>query len=281
MQQLQLPLLSEAELHGVDTARMFEDEDEMRARTPALFAVNPHPKMSSRYSFTNTYDILRHVHNRGFRVSSVQGGHKSYNTVMVRMRHKGYDVRDEAPEIVVIDSHDGSKRLKLMLGMIRFICMNGCVAGDMMYAKSFIHLAPDLMEQVILELEDIEQHIVRLEKRVDAMKSYITSYGERAALADVATYERFGNERPAAFVADMRPHLLEVRRDEDTSMDMYTVMNVIQENVLRGGMFYFVNRTYRRMTPINNVTRNVNINQRLWREAEGLVARGGISNTHQ
>jgi len=273
MQQMQLPLLSVPEMEGIDTARVFEDQDAMVRRTPALFATTAHPRMSSKYSFTNTYDILLHIHRRGFKVSSVQGGHKKYSAVMVRMRHDAYDKRDEAPEIVVLDSHDGTKPVKLMLGMIKFICMNGMVAGDLLYAKSFRHLAPDLMEQIILEIEDIDEHIVKLRARVDAMKSRITNIGERILLADAAIYQRFGSERSASFVADMRQRMLHVRRKEDTSDDLYTVMNVIQENVMRGGMMYQTHNTIRRVSPINNVNRNVTINQALWTTAEGLVAK--------
>lgn len=270
-----LPALSKHEQEGIDTARVFEDVDEMHSRAPALFATQAHPKMSSRYSFTNTYDILLHIHNKGFKVSSVQGGEKMYSKVMIRMRHNGYDVRDDAPEIVVLDSHDGSRRLKLMLGIIRFICMNGCVAGDMLYAKSFIHLAPDLMEQIMLELEDIQEHIDKLQMRVTRMKSYETSVGERIALADAAVKARFCRdaERPASFIADMRQNMLKTRRVDDQSNDMYTVMNVIQENVLRGGMLYQTRNTIRRVASINNVDRNVSINQALWKEAEDLIAR--------
>jgi hypothetical protein len=255
---------------------VFEDADEMRERVPALFATGAHPKMSSRYSFTNTYDILLHIHRRGFRVSSVQGGNKTYGAVLVRMRHESYDKRDEAPEIIVLDSHDGSKRLKLMLGMIKFICMNGMVAGDLLYAKAFIHLAPDLMQQIILELEDIDEHIVKLKQRVDAMKAHKTNIGERMLLADAAIYQRFGVDRSASFVADMRQNMLRVRRSDDSSDDLYTVMNVIQENVMRGGMMYQTHNTVRRVTAISNVNRNVNINQALWMTAEGIAAKRSI-----
>lgn len=273
MQQMQLPLLSKHELEGIDTARVFENADEMHQRAPALFATQAHPKMSSRYSFTNTYDILLHIHNKGFKVSSVQGGEKTYSKVMVRMRHSGYDIRDDAPEIVVLDSHDGSRRLKLMLGIIRFICMNGCVAGDMLYAKSFIHLAPDLMQQIMLELDDIQEPINRLQSRVNRMKSYETTIGERLALADAAIKVRFEGERSASFYTDMRKNILHTRRVADESNDMYTVMNVVQENVLRGGMMYETHNSIRRVAPINAVDRNVTINQALWREAERLIER--------
>jgi len=124
-----------------------------------------------------------------------------------------------------------------------------------------------------LEIEDIDEHIVKLRARVDAMKSRITNIGERILLADAAIYQRFGSERSASFVADMRQRMLHVRRKEDTSDDLYTVMNVIQENVMRGGMMYQTHNTIRRVSPINNVNRNVTINQALWTTAEGLVAK--------
>jgi hypothetical protein len=268
-----LPALSTNEIEGIDTARVFTDVATMQDRCPALFATSAHPKMSARYSFTNTYDILLHIHNKGFKVSSVQGGHKRYGAVMVRMRHDSYDKRDEAPEIVVLDSHDGTKPIKLMLGMIKFICMNGMVAGDMLYARSFRHLAPDLMEQIMLELQDIDGHIDKLKKRVEVMKSYKTNIGERIALAHAAIAVRFGDDRSASFIADMRQRMLEVRRSDDDSDDLYTVMNVIQENVLRGGMMYSINNTVRRVSAISNVNRNVSINQALWKAADAIVVK--------
>lgn len=268
-----LPALNTSEIEGIDTARVFDNEDEMRMRTPALFATNPHPRMSDKYSFTNTYDIVKHIHTKGFHVSSVQGGHKQYAAVMIRMRNKAYDLRDRAPEVVLLDSHDGSKRLKLMLGMIEFICMNGCVAGDMLYARAFTHIAPDLTEQVMLELEDIGEHIEKLRQRVEKMRAYNTNVGERILLADAAIYQRFGNERSASFVADMRKHMLHARRSADDHSDLYTVMNVIQENVLRGGMMYQTRQTVRRVNQINNVGKNININQVLWSTAEQIVAK--------
>lgn len=271
--QLQLPLLSESEIHGIDTARVFENESAMRERAPALFATNPHPKMSTRYSFTNTYEIVKRIHAKGFHVSSVQGGTKPYSAVMVRMRSKQHDRRDRVPELVLLDSHDGTKRLKAMLGLFEFICMNGMVVGDTFYSKSFIHIAPDLMEQVILELADIGEHIERLSKRVETMRMHKTNIAERIALADEAIRVRFGGERPPSFITAMRQHVLETRRAADQSNDLYTVMNVIQENVLRGGMMYDAGRTIRRVASISNVNRNVAINQRLWTVAEELVAK--------
>jgi hypothetical protein len=70
--------------------------------------------------------------------------------------------------------------------------------------------------------------------------------------------------------------MLRVRRSEDDSDDLYTVMNVIQENVMRGGMMYQTHNTVRRVIAISNVNRNVNINQALWMTAEGIAAKRSI-----
>ena len=268
----QLTLFSEPELQARRTAEVFEDADEMRNLAPALFTTSPHPKMSDRYSFTNTYDILRHMHNKGFKVTSVMGGRKRYNKVLVRMRHPAYDKRDDVPELALLDSHDGTSRIKSFLGILKMVCMNGMMAGDAIYSKSYIHNAPDLMEQVLLDLDDLDEPIARLQARVDKMKAYHTNVAERIALADTVIKTRFGDERPASFIADMRRSMLKVRRNDDEGDDMYTVMNVIQENILRGGMQYVTNHTVRRVAAINSVDRNININKVLWSTAEDLIS---------
>lgn len=267
---LQLP---EHELVDIENASGFTDAARMRQVAPALFATTAHPKMTDRYSFTNTYDILTHMHNRGFKVSSVQGGESLYKKVMVRLRPTAFANTDYAPELVLLDSHDGSSRLKMFLGFIRFVCMNGCIAGDMLYARSFVHLAPDLMEQVMLELDDVGEHIGSLIQRIDRMKQHETTLAERLVLADVAVKQRFGEDRSGSFVADMRQRMLQIRRNADNDNSLYCVMNVIQENIMRGGMTYQSNNTVRRMSSIRNVDRSVNINQALWQQADELITR--------
>jgi hypothetical protein len=269
---LQSDLFAKGEVDAMRTASLFADADAMYERAPALFTTTAHPKMSERYAFTNTYDILTHIHNKGFKVSSVQGGQNKYAKVMVRMRHSAYDSRDEAPELIVIDSHDGSSRIKLCLGIIKFICMNGMIAGDVLYSKSFMHLAPDLMAQIMLEIDDIEQPINTLRERVQRMKDHKTNIGERIALADIAIRARFGEDRSVGFIADMRQRILHHRRREDASDDMYTVMNVIQENVIRGGFSYQTSgNSVRRLQDVRAVDRNININQAVWQGAEDLL----------
>jgi hypothetical protein len=266
---------TKSEVTAMQAATLFTNADAMHKYAPSLFATHAHPRMSEKYSFTNTYDIILRMHNRyGMRVVSVQGGSRTYKKVLVRMRSTHYDTRREesAPELIIIDSHDGSSKLTMALGFIRFVCMNGMIAGDMFYNKAFLHRTPDLVHVVMLEMEDINQHVDRLIQRITAMRSYQTTFGDRMVLADAVVRQRWGEEKDAGFIAEMRSRMLEPRRSEDLGNDLYTIMNVLQENCLRGGMTYMSNNNRTAsVKPISDVGRNVNINRSLWNAGEQLM----------
>jgi hypothetical protein len=266
--------ISDVEKKANEIGLRFEDSNFMYKHVPALFATTAHPNMSQRYAFTNTYDILMHMHRRGFGITSVMGGTSMYNKVMVRMRNPDYGSKNgDAPEFLVLDSHDGTSPIKLLLGFIRGACLNGCIAGDMLYARSFRHTAPDLMDQIYLELRDIDTHVRALVARIDAMRGYKTTIGEQLVLADAAIKARYGDDKDASFIADMRKLALNVRRTEDKETDLYTIMNVVQENIIRGGLAYVnSNRRLQRMRTIGAVDRNLHINQRIWLEAERIMS---------
>lgn len=258
---------------AMTTAGAFRDVEVMKERCPALFTTTPHPSLSERYSFTNTYDIIMSAINRGYKVTSIQGGEQKYGKMLIRMRHTAYsNLKHGAPELVLRDSHDGSSSLTLLLGYIVFICGNGQIVSDNIYARTFMHIAPDLHAQVLLELDDVLTYMEQLEQDTARMRNRTTNIGERMMLADAATIARFGEGVSNSQMAMMRHIWLAPRRDADNDNSLFTVMNVIQENALRGGMHYQTTRAMRRMSDIRSVDRNVRINQQLWQAASALLA---------
>jgi hypothetical protein len=106
------------------------------------------------------------------------------------------------------------------------------------------------------------------------MRAYNTTAVQRMLLADAVVRERWPKDttKDEAFVLDMRQQLLRTRRIDDNANDMYTVMNVIQENALRGGISYMTqNNRVNTMRPISDVRRNLGINQTVWNKAEELM----------
>jgi hypothetical protein len=66
------------------------------------------------------------------------------------------------------------------------------------------------------------------------------------------------------------PGLLRVRRAADSGDDLWSVFNVLQENLIRGGVRYFHPQTGGRgkSRAIRSITENVRLNQELWQLAE-------------
>ena len=258
-QQLQLPMQTVAELSARETASIFKNADRVAELVPALFATTAHPKRSQRYSFTNTYDILLMMHNRGYEVVSIQGGATKFAKVLVRMRNRHYDADKQsfAPEVIVLDSHDGSSPLRTLVGAIKFACMNGVIAGNFIYERSYIHHVPELMSQVRLDLDDLDKATDTLIQRIAKMREHKVTYAERLLLADTAVKTRYGEKKDGSFVADVRQVMLQVRRSEDNDNDLFTAMNVVQENVLRGGGYYTTNNRVQHIRAITQVDRNV------------------------
>jgi hypothetical protein len=270
-------MLTKQEIEAGRVAERFGDIQHMRNTCPALFSHEAHPRMSEKYAFTHTYDIVDALRRMNYRIVSIQGGDTRFSHMLIRMRHMLYleDIRpdtDGAPELIIIDSHDGSKSLRLALGYIRFACMNGCIAGDMLYNRTFRHNRGDLMAAVMLEVQDINSYVATLQSNVTAMRHFRTTIGDRIRLADVATNIRFADDPAETFKLNMRSKLLYRRRRGDTEEDLHTVVNVIQENAIRGG-FHYLSPTDRHLKskPVNDVTRNVAINTALWNEATTIM----------
>lgn len=81
------------------------------------------------------------------------------------------------------------------------------------------------------------------------------------------THSELLEQAPALFTE--QPH-----REEDKYDDLYTVLNVIQENLLRGNISGTNKETGRRFTSrdITSIGKDVDVNQGLWNIAERIAS---------
>lgn len=271
-----MPILSPAERHAVESAQRFDDITFMRHNFPALFAQYPHPKMSQQYGFTDTYHLLKHLYNRGYRVRTVQQtGKGPYSKVLVRLVHPTLArTSDGAAELVVIDSHDGSAAFKVWMGFLRFACANGMILGDSIFSRAFKHTQPDLVEQVILDLDEATGSSNDALGVIQRMQRRILHPNERLALARDVVNSRF------AFDAELEQNRIERaanalvnsrRRRDDLSDDLFTVMNVIQENALRGDITFTHDGTLTKVRPVSSIPKTIEVNKAAWNSAVKLL----------
>jgi hypothetical protein len=257
-------------------------EEQMRVAAPSIFAQGKHASRSERYTYIPTIDVLRGLRKEGFEPFMVaQGasrieGKAEFTKHMIRMRHAGQaKTRPEANEIILINSHDGASSYQMLAGIFRYICCNGLVVGDVVEDLRIPHkgnVQSDVIEgafRVLDEFEAVDQH-------TEAMKALQLEPTEQIAFASAALALRFGERvgqvdgahPPAPVTAEQ---LVEARRPEDLGRSLWTTLQRVQENVMRGGQPGRSAQGRRlRTRPVGSIDRGVNLNRALWMLAEEM-----------
>lgn len=104
-------------------------DDQIRRAAPSVFAAEAHVSRSARYVYLPTIDILQGLRREGFEAFSVTQARartedkREHAKHLIRLRHvskfRPGQVGDSLPEIVLLNSHDGSSSYRMMGGMFR------------------------------------------------------------------------------------------------------------------------------------------------------------------
>lgn len=232
---------------------------------PSIFSGSPKAGLSEKYSFIPTFDVVDAMSKEGFmpmqavQTRSRKEGNAFYAKHMVRFRHQGSIGTSEFPEIVLINSHDGTSAFKLLAGYFRMVCGNGLIVGSMLNQITVRHagsIADDVIEGSYKVLSDIREN----EGKISSYKGTMLSWDDQSRFANAAMQLRWGDSSPISAQS-----LLTMRRIEDNSDDLWTVFNRIQENVLRGGLTGWTSNN-RRMTTrgVRSIDENIRLNRQLW-----------------
>jgi len=95
--------------------------------TPSVFATSPSPKMSQKYTFVPTIEIVENFDREGWKVySAKQVGSGQYAQHELRLRNGGLpNVGDSLIEAVIRNSHNGLSAFSVSSGLHRLVCSNG------------------------------------------------------------------------------------------------------------------------------------------------------------
>ena len=253
--------------------------DEMKTRVPSIFAEDKHSSRSEKYSYIPTSLLLEKMQAEGFFPMEVrQGGSKDeekrgFTKHMIRFRQSSVlpVVGDTFPEIILINSHDGTSSYHLNAGWFRLVCSNGMVVSEQ--AGPSIKVphrgnVDDVIEASFTVVKGFEEQAAAIEN----MANLQLTGPEQEIFAHSAAMLRFDEEQ------NVKPaQLLRARRSADTGADLWRTLNRVQENVIDGGVrTENVNpqgcRTYRRSRAVNSIGENVKLNQALWALAESMKA---------
>ena len=251
--------------------------EQLKHQAPALFTEEPHYDVSDKYHFIPTIDVINEIKaNNWYPVTvseaSVRDGDKEgYQQHLVRFRH--FDdllhEQDNAVELLLFNSHDRSKSFSISAGIYRFVCSNGLVIADSVFESYKIKHLGDRENDVATAVANITAIKPTLMRKIQKLESIELTKLEQESFARSSIPLRFEKHLQIDHTDLLVPH-----REEDENSSLYTTLNVIQENLLRGNITGHNKNSGRRFTSreITSISKDVEVNQGLWDIAERIAS---------
>ena len=270
-----------------DGVTPLSDED-IRRLAPSALATEAHESRSDRYAYIPTAEVIRAMRANGFlpmaaaQARARDAGRAGHAKHMLRFRNA--DARPLAerrvgqvfPEIVLLNSHDGTSAYRVMSGVFRLICLNGMVVADRRGAEVRVPHKGDVVRRVVEGGHAVLDDARRALDAAEAWRGVILSRDEQRAFGEAARLLRFGDGEGNAATPIAPERLLAPRRAEDAGDDLWRVFNRVQENVIRGGLTAWgrdARGRPRRVTSreVTGIDGDVRLNRALWRLAERMA----------
>lgn len=250
---------------------------------PSIMATAPHSSRGERYAYIPTINVIEGLRANGFDLVEVAQtkcrdvSKRDYTRHMAKLRSRSLSTdAGEVPEIIVLNSHDGSSSYQVMGGLFRFVCANGLIAGDVFDDIRIRHTG-NVVDDVIEAATRVIDNVELITNRVDAMKAITLSRPEANLFAEQAIALRWDvSETQAAPVVP--DSVLRPQRWADGGADLWSTFNRVQEHLIQGGVRGRAS-TGRRLTTraVSGVNENVRLNKALWSLAEGMAALKGAA----
>ncbi|TFQ23544.1 DUF945 domain-containing protein [Escherichia coli] len=247
--------------------------EELMHHVPGIFGEDRHTSCSERYTYIPTITVLESLQREGFhpffacQTRVRDPDRREYTKHMLRLRRNGEINGEHVPEIILLNSHDGTSSYQMLPGYFRFVCQNGCVCGQSLGEVRVPHRG-NVVDRVIEGAYEVVGVFDRIEEKRDAMQSLILPPPARQALAQAALTYRYGDEHRPVTTAD----ILTPRRREDYGKDLWSTYQTIQENMLKGGISGRSAKGKRIHTrAIHSIDTDIKLNRALWVMAETLL----------
>ena len=252
--------------------------EQLKVKAPSLFQDQPYHEVSQKYHFIATIEIIEQlraeswypvtVNEAGVRDLEKDGFQQHY----VRFQHFSdlINPTSNIVELLLFNSHDRSKSFTISAGIYRYVCSNGLVIADNVFDSYKIKHLWDKENDVINAVNKITQIKPKLLEKISKFESITLNQNEKESFLQSAIPLRFENH----LELDNPNELLKPLRIEDKRDDLYTVLNILQENFLSSKVSGYNKETNRRFASkqITSISKDVEINKGLWDIAERIAS---------
>jgi hypothetical protein len=240
--------------------------EELKQKVPSAFATHPHESRSQRYSFIPTEKIVEDLNKLHWYPVTARQDHSKktdgFQAHMLRFRKEFENIADRYTELVMLNSHNGRTRCKMFGGFCEVVCSNGLIimTHQVNSSLNIMHLN--------YTFSDVQKIVGNIVTEADTQAENIKQYSsvllddeQRRVLAKTIAFKIYGQD--ARIDIDS---LLNVRRSiQQDRNDLWTVWNVIQENVIKGGVkFLHDDNKITTSREVKNIRKEILSNLSLW-----------------
>jgi hypothetical protein len=233
--------------------------------------------LSHRYSHIPTTQIVNTIREAGWEFTS---GTARKGRTPERIAHAAHvlrfsnanlpEVNGNRIEAVLLNSHDGSTAFELGFGIYRLACANGLVVRTATVGSvRLVHSGLNL-DNVFTAARNLADRAPEVASTIERWSNTRLDHDLSLQMSSRMAKARWGNRFVEA-------DLLSPRRMEDTTTDLWTTFNRVQESVIRGGMDVTLSRpvevegevvrvvnTTRKATAIRGALKQMRLNQDLF-----------------
>jgi Domain of unknown function (DUF932) len=250
--------------------------EDLRDRVPAAFAPAAHERTSRSYTFISTERVLAALGSAGFlpvearQAARARSPLHARHLIRLRRRFETIALRDAIPEILFLNSHDGTSAYQLRVGLYRVICTNGLVVSAGVFPTWRVTHRGDVVADVVQAALQISERFDVLATSVERMERTRLERLQQLDFATEALALRFPKDPPGTTEPS---RFLVPRRTEDVGDDLWRTFNVLQENLIRGGVLRrSASNQLRRTRRITAIQEDVRLNAGLWEMALARAA---------
>lgn len=251
--------------------------EQLKEQAPSLFQEQPYHKVSEKYHFIPTIQIIENLREKSwFPVSVSQSNVRDLDKDGFQQHYVRFqnfadliNPSSNVVELLLFNSHDRSKAFTISAGIYRYVCSNGLVIADSVFDSYKIKHLGDRDNDVENAVARITEVKPKLLSKVAKFETIQLNQDEKEAFLQSALPLRYSEN----LALDNPNELLIPLRDEDTKDDLYTTLNVLQENLLSSKISGYNKDTGRRFSSkaITSIAKDVEINKGLWDIAERIA----------
>ncbi len=262
---------------------------------PSIMAERSHSKVSDRYSFVPTFQVINLLEDNGWYVNNARETNarenKGFQKHIVRLRqlkHSGrrLEVNEIVPEVILTNAHDASTRFNLMAGFERCWCSNQCTVSEGTIRSHKVTHVGYTDEKILEAVYSIVEETPKVINRINDFKSVTLTKDEVLAFGHSSMDLMYDADKWKKINKDISvDRLLLPRRSQDKEPSLWNTFNIIQEKFLQGGRYLIPHSTVKQgekwkmnldylpakaSRKVKSIDKDIKLNRALWTLTEKM-----------